>query len=1272
MKDDDSVPHHPEPDPDSSRTLLSTWKAYRSWSEGLLPSHDPENHLILQVVKYMASMNAANYQMSNKQKLMLIMLVDGEHWRAHSRQAFMYSNGAWVMTTGLKIEAWEIFLAVEGLLLATAKHFEDGGGNKPDWSWSSIADFVTSLMNSHRHDAVAFFGREAKQQSDHLRQTTGNKTWKALWLRRVADMLATFRCQWDSSKVQALSKLFLQEWDSPLPKSRGVCFQDVYLDVDWNIAAKSPANDCYMPLDYPFNMNSLKQKFPGIDVKEHRERLRLFIESLYFSNQHVFQLKLCFLHAAFKKVCTSKMIFEIGKGGDGKGMEAYLEKALFSSDQSATLDCGVFLDRQEFRKSAEFAWNKANVRVQEMDQHARFIADLWKRFVVDEEIDCRVNYGFTSKRRFGTSMKVQELNYENVPVIEEGRDKLKGCEQLKRRIMCFRMGKARFVTDPCEVDHEKGVFQLIPQDELVPFLSHPMTCSIFFREWCLPFFKENTIEECLAMILNPGTVDPAVVEDTDWLATRLSGGNAPPPGSDIEMQEDHDNLIIMVHSKTPMKMCVKEYLLQRLDVIPGAISSSRGRRTKVQNFASALDQAQVRLFRQQDHSAFEKLQVHWTKLHAAMEGNGGTSVFGGWPDWHDTFDLRQVQQDWDGQPFFEMQNEFQGNMQHRSCVSNQLRPTIAVLPESVHLQNLRTYVDAGIDRRLTQLQAYLQRHLQEGSMDGLFSTIQVEYYKAPNYGRLLARGPAAQKMTREARAHCFPHLLEVDASCCHPRLLLRLLNKMNLDNQGDFTMLTRFCQHFKAWRSALASYLEITLDEAKTHLIRIFYGGNPTQDIPWLRKLGHEVQTAASLILKHPSFGYLNDLYADRRNGEFSRLCSLLSFDEAALLDKIRLDPKVRMEVAIFDGGLVSAKSLEDIVHLQKACQTASQDMIEISIKVQQSTSENVLAALIMNNEVSFVDVDVGQVSAENCFIHALTSVEPACDISGLLSQLSTYPAAGLCAQDFNSASTDGQSQSDHSRFHLRLLSIADLHNQSLLLSVLCHEATSQPLGHWWSFKSEGADVTIYDMEAGPVAMMTSLQTFIRKVDQLGDVTFFQLVPGAPAEDMPNDPAYFLYGRGRKHDHANACDVIKTPLKKCMNCGAPLCPRHPSVGATLYTLSGPQKVEHLAFRCTNKSTCRMIHFYNFAWNDGRKINSLMPDEQEYVFITANTGFCVKFLRYHDALQFRGFVSNRAVAWAQKDVLWLDDHEHARFYKDYGHASASLQLICFPHNMILLL
>ena len=51
--------------------------------------------------------------------------------------------------------------------------------------------------------------------------------------------------------------------------------------------------------------------------------------------------------------------------------------------------------------------------------------NIWKRFVVDAVIDCRINYGFTSTRKFRDSMKIQGFNYKNIPVIEEARDRSK-------------------------------------------------------------------------------------------------------------------------------------------------------------------------------------------------------------------------------------------------------------------------------------------------------------------------------------------------------------------------------------------------------------------------------------------------------------------------------------------------------------------------------------------------------------------------------------------------------------------------------------------------------------------------------------------------------------------------------------------------------------------------------------------------------------------------------------------------------------------------------
>ena len=132
----------------------------------------------------------------------------------------------------------------------------------------------------------------------------------------------------------------------------------------------------------------------------------------------------------------------------------------------------------------------------------------------------------------------------------------------------------------------------------------------------------------MKMILDVGTVHEDLVADTNWLASRLSGWNGPPPGVEGVLQSENDALSVLVHRKTPMKNFIKEYLVQKVDDIPGALSSTRGRRTKMQNFLSALDHCVVKLFKQQDQHVFEKLLVDWTSLSEAMDAHGGALAFG--------------------------------------------------------------------------------------------------------------------------------------------------------------------------------------------------------------------------------------------------------------------------------------------------------------------------------------------------------------------------------------------------------------------------------------------------------------------------------------------------------------------------------------------------------------------------------------------------------------------------------------------------------------------
>ena len=163
-----------------------------------------------------------------------------------------------------------------------------------------------------------------------------------------------------------MSKLFLNEWDTPMSESNGLCFGDVYLDETWTVAPKRPEANCYFRLDYSDYYESRVAVIGDVDITIVRSQLT--------------QLKLALMRAAFLGKWKVKIIFQTKRGGDG--MEAVLDRALFGNLASARLDCSIFLDRMEFRKLAELAWNKANVRVQEMERGGHFVADVWKRFVV--------------------------------------------------------------------------------------------------------------------------------------------------------------------------------------------------------------------------------------------------------------------------------------------------------------------------------------------------------------------------------------------------------------------------------------------------------------------------------------------------------------------------------------------------------------------------------------------------------------------------------------------------------------------------------------------------------------------------------------------------------------------------------------------------------------------------------------------------------------------------------------------------------------------------
>ena len=1223
------------------------------------------------MAKYLLDATMANYVMSAKHKLGLAMLIESKLWRAHHKQVFHYENGAWIMVTGLEVEAWDALLALEGLFIQLATNLE-ADGQVVGCSWTEAGPLVMNIVNAlvrQDNQVSSSLTKVAKEQSDHLRQKTSNKVWQAKWTRRIADMVAAFRKQLDSkAHAVTLTKLFLVEWETPMPRAQGVCFEDVYLDGSWAIAQKCPENDCYLKLDYCYHYENCVDQYPDVNPDEFRTKLRRFLMSTYHENAHGFQIKLCFLHAALRRACTSKMLFLLGSGGDGKGMEAVLDRALFGESGSSTLDCGVFLDRGEFRKSGEMAWNKSNIRIQEMDHHARFIADLWKRFVVDEEVDCRVNYGFTSKRRFGISMKIQELNYENIPVIEECGDRRKCCEQLKRRVACVRLGKGVFTSDETRVDPAKGIFKLIPQDELTAFLSHPVTAAIYFREWCLPFFLENSLLDSLGMINDLGSVSPDLENDTIWLATCLSGNKTLPPGVTDEKIKESNELVELVHAATPMKRIIKEYLIMKVESLPGCASSTKGKRTKLTNFIDALDHTDAKLFKQMDAACFAKLQVDWTSMQTCMGEEGGSAVFGTWKDWSCPFDLAHAQEKWDAKAFIADQACMEAHKASGAGVIASVSSTVVTLDEVADVQAMKQYMQLNVDRRPEMLRQYVERHENYGRQDGSKSTISVEYYQQKHYGRYMGRGPSGQKLTKEARKIAFGAICaEVDAACCHPRLLARRLKKLDLWDPTKYAMLDLFVNNFAAWRRCLAKYMDGSITDAKTELIRIFYGGRPSIHAPFLLKLCQEVQTAAEALLGHHTASAWKNLYSDRLNPEFSRLSALLSFEEAEMLTTFTRCCSASMNVLIFDGAYVVTSSFAAEVDMIIACDKVSEEIIPMEVQSWAHLVQPKVLPHAALRRGATVDHNSGAPVTQNCLLYAFSCVAPDVDMEALQAKLSSTDQ--MNAMDLNMA----LQQLAVSRKYMRLVHVDGSSMVERSNAVwLCHQAVSEGHGHWWAalFADTGG-VALIDAWTQRRHLWLAFEDFQTLFEETDNVTCFHLTEQDVENALPETPEYLLRGNGPRPACAPSAIVptkkqVATAHKSCIECGAGLYAEK-QIDARVYTLSGVESVQHVQMRCTQRS-CRTYHHYNYRWVDGRKVNICRNSQLDYVFVNSKTGFSRAFLDYHAALQFRGCISNNAIAWAQAETLWLNENEHTRWPREYATAATYYSIIQAAEEM----
>ncbi|CAJ1352020.1 unnamed protein product [Effrenium voratum] len=131
--------------------------------------------------------------------------------------------------------------------------------------------------------------------------------------------------------------------------------------------------------------------------------------------------------------------------------------------------------------------------------------------------------------------------------------------------------------------------------------------------------------------------------------------------------------------------------------------------------------------------------------------------------------------------------------------------------------------------------------------------------------------------------------------------------------------------------------------------------------------------------------------------------------------------------------------------------------------------------------------------------------------------------------------------------------------------------------------------------------------------------------------------------------------VYSTHMKSC-SCGHKALSKAHDIEAVVYSMSGPSDAIVRTMRCTAWG-CRKTYGPNFVNVDGCKLNTANPqDIQKVLFVNVKRGFSLEYLQYHTQLEFRAFVSFRAIQDVYENVYGtVDDTDFTRFRK--AHADA---------------
>ncbi|CAK0830227.1 unnamed protein product, partial [Prorocentrum cordatum] len=381
----------------------------------------------------------------------------------------------------------------------------------------------------------------------HLKETKGKK-YMANSLAKLAEILSNLPVYYeqDSSRgsKSEIWKTFTAKMNTEKPPSQGFVFDDGYRDVNMELAEPDPQHNCYFRV--PFKYEEANVTLADCPVVRGRQ-YSLSDDSFFYKNDGYFVTSCASTYCAFFGIHVPVMMVAIGEGGDGKGAFDILESSLFGKQNSATLDPAIFVDDNEWRKSAHFGLHKKRVCIKEsktLSANVRINVDVLKRFIAGEEMIARANFGFSSEVRYNKMKKQQSCNYDDVSPImsiprsvaaqdlevrgEEGAPRKSPTESVDRRYLASAVGLATLVIDSKDVDHENGRFLKIASDILENILACPAGAHVYFREILQPTWDALGDTSAIVSTLEPDNLDEHMKVSTRWYIQRLTNQQCDP------------------------------------------------------------------------------------------------------------------------------------------------------------------------------------------------------------------------------------------------------------------------------------------------------------------------------------------------------------------------------------------------------------------------------------------------------------------------------------------------------------------------------------------------------------------------------------------------------------------------------------------------------------------------------------------------------------------------------------------------------------------------